>query len=34
MQSIVELAAIVVISGGLVIAGEYLRRSDREQSDE
>jgi hypothetical protein len=34
MQSIVELVAIVVISGGLVIGSEYLRRSDRGQSDE
>jgi hypothetical protein len=34
MQSIVELAAIILISGGLVIAGEYLRRPSREQEDE
>jgi hypothetical protein len=34
MQSIVELAAIILISGGLVIASEYLRRPNREQQDE
>ena len=34
MQSIVELAAIILISGGLVIASEYLRRPSREQEDE
>jgi hypothetical protein len=34
MQSIIELVATILISGGLVIASQFLRRSDREQHDE
>jgi hypothetical protein len=34
MQAIVELAAIILISGGLVIASEYPRRPSREQEEE
>jgi hypothetical protein len=34
MQAILELSAIILISGGLVIASEYLRRPSREQEGE